>query len=380
MPAVSTVQPATPRRWLAVGAMCALASLLTWSAGTVGAQESSPFSGTWVFDRGLSQIPREFGFGADFIPAGGDGRRGPGAADPALRPRGDSYEDATRRQRLTDAVRNPPERVTISETPDTVVIRDDRGEERTFHPDGRAETLQLGTTPLLTTARRDEGKLVVLYAVADLRQLRYTYSRTSSPAQLIVDVQFIERGVAGDTVRLVYKPPMAPPVTTGNAGSAAGSSAPTDRPAAPSAPPVAVPRAGSEFTGLTRIGIVVEEPGQLAIGCGLSRTALEAAASKPFTDAGLRVSRNSDEDTYVHVTVMTSTLPNGMCISRYDWSIYAMTDATLSYQNRPLLVQVLLAHKGGLTGSMPAAHPADVTRGLTDGLTQIAGIIRDANR
>jgi len=44
------------------------------------------------------------------------------------------------------------------------------------------------------------------------------------------------------------------------------------------------------------------------------------------------------------------------------------------------LVQVLLAHKGGLTGSMPAMHAADVVRGMTDGLTQIAGIIRDANR
>jgi hypothetical protein len=143
---------------------------------------------------------------------------------------------------------------------------------------------------------------------------------------------------------------------------------------------VSVPRAGSEFTGLTRLGIVVEEPGQLAVGCGLTRANLETAASKPFTDAGLKVSRNSDEDTYVHVTVMTSTLPSGMCISRYDWSIYAMTDATLSYQSRPLLVQVLLAHKGGLTGSMPAGHAADVTRGLTDGLTQIAGIIRDANK
>ena len=378
MSPLSAAQPPAAHPRLLAAAMGVLLSVAWWPAAPARAQEGNSLSGTWVFDRSLSQIPREFGFGADFVPAGADARRGPAGADPALRPRGDSYEDATRRQRLTDAVRNPPERVTIADAPDGVVVRDDKGDSRTFHPDGRAETLQLGTTPLLTTARRDEGKLVVLYAVADLRQLRYTYSRTTTPEQLIVDVQFIERGIDGDTVRLVYKTATAPPVTTGNAaGNAAGSSAPTDRPAAP---PVSVPRAGSEFTGLTRIGIVVEEPGQLAIGCGLSRAALETAAAKPFTDAGLKVSRNSDEDTYVHVTIMTSTLPNGMCISRYDWSIYAMTDATLSYQNRPLLVQVLLAHKGGLTGSMPSAHPTDVTRGLTDGLTQIAGIIRDANR
>jgi hypothetical protein len=247
-----------------------------------------------------------------------------------------------------------------------------------FHTDGRAETLQLGTTPLLTTARREEGRLVVLYAVADLRQLRYSYSR-ADPTQLFVDVQFIERGVAGDTVRLVYRTP----TETGKSAPTSTASRPASGgqpPSAPGAPPAAMPRAGSEFTGLTRIGIVVEDLGQQAIGCGLTRDGLEAAASKPFTDAGIKVARNADEDTYVHVTVMTSTLPNGMCISRYDWSIYAMTDATLSYQNRALLVQVLLAHKGGLTGSMPTVHSADVVRGMTDGLTQIAGIIRDANR
>jgi len=358
------------------------------SAPAAQEQADQSLSGAWAFDRDSSQIPREIGFAADFVPAhpdspypqgGGRGgrRSGASAPDQALRPRGDSYEDAQRRQGLTDAVRNPPPRVTIIDTPDTVTVTDDQGISRIFHPDGRAETLQLGTTPLLTTARRDEGKLVVLYSVADLRQLRYTYSRVD-PAQLVVEVQFIERGVAGDTVRLVYRNPadIGKPAPTSTASRPASGGPPPP----PGAPPAAVPRGGSEFAGLTRIGIVVEDLGQMAIGCGLTREGLEATAAKPFTDAGLKVSRNSDEDTYVHVTLMTSTLPNGMCITRYDWSIYAMTDATLSYQQRPLLVQVVLAHKGGLTGSMPTVHPADVTRGLTEGLTQIAGIIRDANR
>ena len=52
-----------------------------------------------------------------------------------------------------------------------------------------------------------------------------------------------------------------------------------------------MPRAGSEFSGLTRIGIVVEDLGQQAIGCGLTRDGLETAASKPFTDAGLKIAR-----------------------------------------------------------------------------------------
>jgi hypothetical protein len=69
-----------------------------------------------------------------------------------------------------------------------------------------------------------------------------------------------------------------------------------------------------------------------------------------------------------------------MCITRFDWAINSTTEATLSYQHTPLLAQVVLARKGGLTGSMPATHAADVVRAMSDGLDQIAQIIRNANR
>ena len=141
-----------------------------------------------------------------------------------------------------------------------------------------------------------------------------------------------------------------------------------------------MPRAGSEFTGLTRVGIVVEPLSTQAMNCGLKREALEAAAVKAFTDAGVRASTNSDEDTYVHITLMTSLQATGLCVTRYDWALYSITEATLSYQRTPLLAQVLLAHRGGLAGSTPGTHAADVVRGLTEGLTQAATTIRAANK
>src|SRR4051812_43877432 len=113
---------------------------------TAPADQSLSLSGAWAFDRDASQIPREIGFAADFVPAhpdspypqGGGGRGGrrsaPQAPDQALRPRGDSYEDAQRRQRLTEAVRNPPARVTIVDTPETITVTDDQGDSRRFHP------------------------------------------------------------------------------------------------------------------------------------------------------------------------------------------------------------------------------------------------------
>ena len=356
---------------------------------SVVAQSGGELAGEWRLDRAASQFPREVGFGAEFLPVGrGDGsssdstrgRRssGSGGLSPALRPQGESFDEGTRRQRLTDEVRNPPARLTIVDAADTVTFSDEKGGVRTLHPDGRAETLRLDAVPVLAVARREAGTLVVLYSVADLRQLRYTYSRPEGTASLLVDVEFVERGQVGDKVRRVYTA-SEPPRTTSAAGPGAESAGRGNAPSG-GGPPAGMPRAGSEFAGLRRIGIVVEDLSTQAAACGLTRAALEAAVAKPFTDASLKTATNSDEDTYVHVTMMTSTLPTGMCISRYDWSIYSTTEATLSYQRSPLLAQVLLAHKGGLTGSMPAVHAADVVRGMTEGLTQIAGIIRDANR
>ena len=365
-------------RWTMAAVVLAVAFTACLELVHAQGATAAGLSGTWEIDRDASEFPKEIGFNADFLSVpgadvpGGRGR-GPGGAAPALRPQGESYDSAQRRDRLTAEVRTPAVRLTIDDQPDVVTLIDERGSTRTFHPDGRSEVLDISGVSVLTNARREGDVLVVSYSVADLRQLRYSYVRIEG--RLVVDVQFLERG-RGQSVRRAYKaadprqPATSAPSTT-SAGQA---------PAVPGAPPAAMPRAGSEFAGLTRLGLVVEDLGAQGQACGLTTAGVEAAASKPFTDAGLRVSRNADEDTYVHISIMTSTLPSGMCISRFDWAIYSTTDATLSYQSRPLLVQVLLARKGGMSGNMPAAHGADVMKSLGEGLTQVAGLIRDANR
>jgi hypothetical protein len=54
--------------------------------------------------------------------------------------------------------------------------------------------------------------------------------------------------------------------------------------------------------------------------------------------------------------------------------------AKLSYQQAPVLVQVSLLHKGGLTGGAAAAHAAGVLRGLQEYVDQFSTRIRDANK
>src|SRR5262249_47023647 len=139
-------------------------------------------------------------------------------------------------------------------------------------------------------------------------------------------------------------------------------------------------RPGAELRGLKAVGILVEDLSAQARGCGLDHDAIEAALSKRLADGGFTVRRNSDEDTYVYANVMTPTMANGVCVSRYDAFLYTHATANLSYRDRPVLVQVSLIHRGGMGSSPPVGHAAAVTRGLEGYVDLFIAQIRDANR
>ena len=367
---------------------------------SVSAQDRSSLAGRWTLNRALSESPREIGFGADWMTSGaggtsgqptttGGGRRrgssGGGATAGAFPLRPESAEDATRMRQLTAEVRNPSASLTIADAPDGITITDDKGQGRTFHPDGRQDVLHLGEVPLVTTAKWEAGALVILYAVEEGRQLRYTYSMTANPPQLVVDVKFLEHG-GGDEVRRIYEP-----------AGAAGSLPPTASSPAPSGSPSDVPLAArpsgdraqpqpfnqkpdAELKGLSTLGVVVETLSSQATACGLSQETLETAASKILSDAGFKILRNSDEDTYLYVNVITSRLSSGLCVSRYDASLYTHTTTKLTYQEIPVLVQVELLHQGGIAGGAAAAHAEGVLKGLQQYIDQFATRIRAANK
>lgn len=352
----------------------------------LSAQGSSDFAGRWTLNRELSQFPREIGFdagmratgssGSDSSASSGRGRSGGGGAErSAFTARRESEDDAKRVRQLTAEVRDPSPHLTVVETSTAVTITDDRGQSRTFHPNGKEDVVQLDGVPVGVTATREAGRLVVLYRVEEGRELRYSYSRAASPSQLVVDVQFMEHG-GGDKVRRTYEPASAsePLVAT---------TPPSPAPTNPGAAPLTQAfnqQPGAELKGLTAVGIVVEDLSPQAEACGLNQGALVQAASKRLTDAGLTVRRNSDEDTYVYVNVITTSLSTGLCVSRYDAFLYTHTTAKLSYQQTPVLVQVSLLHKGGIAGGASAAHAEGVLRGVQEYVDQFATRIRDANK
>lgn len=363
------------------------AAILAGALLPAHAQPLAPLAGVWTLNRPLSEFPADIGFNPAWMrapladaPGGQSGRGGrgggggrQGGSAPPFPARPESYEDARGVQLLTAEVRNPPSRLTIVDTLSAVTMTNELGQSRTVHPDGRQESIDLQGVTIGVTSKRDGDRLVVVYRTGTDREVRYTYSHSTDPSRLTVDVQLLERG-AGDKTRRVYDPGVANSTAAATPGGAApgASSQP--------APESVDQRPGAELRGLKSLGILVEDLSPQAVACGLNRDAIESALSKPLTDAGFTVRRNSDEDSYVYVNVMSSSLPSGTCVSRYDAFLYTHGTATLSYHDRPVLVQVSLMHRGGMGTSVPSAHGAAVARGLAGFVDLFVTQIHDANK
>ena len=373
------------RSWLAAVLLMPLA-LGTVHPTAAAAQDASSLAGRWTLNRELSQFPREVGFNADWIAtAGSGGGSTAGGASPGGATGGSnrtsfpisrvSREDSMRNALLTDEVRNPPARLVIIETATEVAIAADTRPALTFHPVGKEEVHQLDRVTLATTATREAGRLVVRYRVSQGQELRYTYSRIASPPQLVVEVQFLERG-KGDSVKRVYEPERQ--AEAASAVAARGQVTPVSGNRGAARDYDRQPDA--QFRGLARLGVVVEGIGIQATTCGLRQDTIESTVMNQLSGAGLKVALNSDEDTYVYVNVISATLANGLCISRYDVFLYTHTTAGLGYHPVPVLVDVSLMHKGGLAAGAAAAHAESVMRGLQEYVGQVTTRIREANK
>jgi hypothetical protein len=366
----------------------------------LSAQTPSDLSGTWVLNRQLSQFPSELGFSADFLGAlgpgagpvsggrgggrgggrrgGGGGGTGGGLSAPKIVR--ETEEDSQRVLLLTDEVRNPFEHVTITETSTDVTITPDRAPARTFHPNGKDERIAVGRVMATVNAHWDGSRLIVVYKAETGRELHYAYSLNANPTQLIVDVEFVEQ-VGGDKVRRIYEPAASPDTRATATAPPVAAPNPTPATAASPAAPAAASidqRPDAALKGLTKLGVVVEDLNGDAAACSLTRDSLETMVSKHLTDAGFRVVRNSDDDTYMYVNINTTKVSTGLCVSRYDVTLYSHAAAPLSHTASPVLLQVELLHKGGIAGGAPAAHADGVVKSVLEYVDQFSTRIRNA--
>ncbi len=346
------------------------------------AQNASPLAGTWTLNRSLSEFPGDIGFDMSWMLAssggsqgagstdGGRGRRGSAARLPA---RPESYDDAQRVQLLTAEARTPPVRLIVVETSVGVTITNELGQSRTFHGDAKEGSIEFQGVPIGVTSKREGDRLVVLYRVDQDRAVRYTYAHSADPPRLVVDVQFLEHG-AGDKARRVYEPGVGTETVT-PANTATATASYTQR-----ASETLDQRPGADLKGLKSLGIVIEDLGASSIACGLSHDGIERALSKRLTDGGFVVRKNLNDDTYVYINVMTTSLPNGTCVSRYDAFLYTNATARLSYHDQPVLAQVSLMHRGAIGGSALEAHGPTVVHGLESFIDLFITQIHEANK
>jgi len=370
-------------------------------------QESGNLTGRWVLNRNQSDIDKEVGFTPVWLPAGtrsgdresggggsaGRGRRGSGSGQQGSfgGPR-ESEEDARRVQQFSAEVRTPSPHLTIIDSRGTVTITDADNETRTLHTDGKDDDLQIHGLPITAITVRESGHVVVRYKVEQGRELRYTYARETGRPTLTIDIQFVEGGRVADTVRRVYdligpEDPFPTPDLTSKTEPGAVRGVPAiPPPAARTAASNAAPpepfnqQPDAELKGLTRLGIVIEGLGAQAASCGLTETALEAAVAGKLKSAGFTVLKNTDEDSYVYVNVITGSLSTGSCVSRFDLTVYTHTTARLSYQPSPVLVQVSLLHRGGISAGASAGHSATVIKSVSEYLDEFIDRIKAANK
>jgi hypothetical protein len=386
----------------AAALVIAAAVLIPAGDRRLAAADASGLSGRWTLNRGLSQIPREVGFGMDIAAAaagasGADDRMGGGSAVSGMLSFRESVDDAKRRDLLVEEVQTPPPHLTIVETDTAVTITNEQGQSRTFHPYGKSEYQTLDQVSVLTTSRWDGPRLDVRYRVEQNRELHYTYSRVADPPQLVVEIRLVERN-GHQVVTLVYEPakpnetvapapaaskaapaaPVAPPSATRPPGPDTPSAAPA--PVSPAMRPVGAIVPDAELKGLATLGVVVEGLGQEAAACGLSQAPLEALVSKSLGDAGFKTTHNPDEDSYVDLRVMTTATPAGLCVSSYDVYLYTHTSATLPYQTGPALVLVELVHTGGMTGGSAKTHGEALARSVKQRVDEVASRIRAAGK
>jgi hypothetical protein len=197
------------------------------AAGVKAAAPRQDLSGTWTLNGGMSDPPRDAGFDPDYQDSGsssgggstgggrtggggGRGGRGGGSSGStgsarigSVAPRFESEEDSRKIRELVTEVAHPPEELRITQTDASVVVADASGRSRTYHTNGREETIQLEAGPIGVASRWEPTRLLVRYVVEKNRELRYTFSHPAGSLQLVVTAQFAERG-RGEIITWVY--------------------------------------------------------------------------------------------------------------------------------------------------------------------------------
>jgi hypothetical protein len=165
--------------------------------------------GRWTLDKDHSEFPADVGFDlpVDEDPQGSAttsrSRSGHvGTSPPAIPIAHEGEQTLKILADVTDEAEHPWPAVTIDSADGVVTITDGGSQTRRFHP-GKDDEQRLPDGGITTHTKWDKGALVVDYEVEKDRDVRYTYSRASNTAPLLVEVSFRDHGHGG-TIKRTY--------------------------------------------------------------------------------------------------------------------------------------------------------------------------------
>ncbi len=144
--------------------------------------------------------------------------------------------------------------------------------------------------------------------------------------------------------------------------------------------PALAQRPDAELKGITTLGVTVDPLGAAATTCGFNRDAIVKRLAQLLTAAGFTVVPHGSEATYLDVSIDTLHVQPGVCVSRFDTTLYTNTTAQLSYQAQRVTARVSLLHAAGLSGGGASGHAAAVLGDIQDQVEQFASRIRAAGR
>ena len=172
-----------------------------------------PLAGRWTLDKDHSEFPDDIGFdtqveavesSASSTTASRSRGGRTGGAAPGLAIAHEGEQTLKMLGDVTDEAEHPWPVLTISQSEGVVTITDGGAQTRRFHP-GKDDEQRLADGGITTHTKWDKNALVVDYALEKDRDVRYTYSRGSDTAPLVVAVSFRDHG-HGDIVRRTYLP------------------------------------------------------------------------------------------------------------------------------------------------------------------------------
>ena len=367
----------------------ALAAISAPHATLIARPSAQTIAGAWVLNPALTQRPEEIGFTPEWARAQGSGgtrRGGPGSGGGAMGVPASSRERERQHARGAAHRRCADTALTTHHHPEGHRHRDrGRSGARAHLPSRRASRVT-----------DDRHRATAHYGTVGWAQPRRGLRRRDRPAATL-HVHVVGRshavasehsvpraGREGDEVRLTYEPAGAHErgIVSGVPGGARRAVSVSIAAAWRTGGRGAICASSAAAARIRAARSDHDRHGRRGSERGRQGVRARSGEDQNFDRAHpggcrFKTERFGNEETYLFLSVVTSRLPDGLCVSRYDASLVTR-QRDVSVPEGSVAVPVQLLHEGGLARGSPASHASAVMDALVKSASRFVSQIRAA--